>query len=164
MAKHGALPDPKIQPPKPEQKPKKRKEREPELEAEQMPKKVKEEEIEAEQWLDPEGWPRAKSLVRAWAPGRARGSELGLAQSEMSEAMSVLDRASYERLNTPEVDFYRSARCLVDAANTIGQAANTSAQVAEAAARAWRAEAHRMDLIVRELMHQVNNHAPATYQ
>ena len=78
----------------------------------------------------------------------------------MPETWDPLQVSTYERLNDSEIDFYRSARCLVDAANTIGQAATTSAAVAEAAARGWRAEAHRMDILVRELMHQVNQHRP----
>ena len=87
-----------------------------------------------------------------------------MAQREMVEATNLLDRRTWERLGDEEVDFYRTARGLVDAANTIGKAASASAQVAESASRAWTAEAHRMDLVVRELMHQVDSHTPPSHR
>ena len=86
---------------------------------------------------------------------------MGLARRAMDEAIApVLQRSSYERLGDSEVDFYRTARCLVDAANTIGKAAHASCQVAEAAALGWKAEAHRLSIVARELMHLVDTHAP----
>ena len=151
MAKNGALPDPRVEPPKPG--PREKRQREPQGNGEGKG------EGKGEGAMEPR---RKAPLVQAWMPGSSScGPELGLAQREMNDAMApVLQRSSYERLGESEVDFYRTARCLVDAANTIGQAAHTSAQVAEAASKAWRAEAHRLAIVARELMHQVDLHAP----
>ena len=161
--KNGELPDPPLAPPPPEpQHKRKRKEKEPQQQA----------------WPSQGGPPGRAAPPPPLGDARGKGyggsssgdygghgggkgayaPNLGIQNGELPSL--ALQPSTYERLNEGEIDFFRSARCLVDAANTIGQAASTSAQVAEAAARGWRAEAHRMDILVRELMYQVEHHQP----
>ena len=152
MAKNGDLPEPKVEPPKCGPKePTEKRQREPQWHGEGKGEE-----------------PRRKvpliqaPLIQAWAPpSSSRGPELGLLPRDMNDALApVLQRSSYERLGDPEVDFYRTARVLVDAANTISRAAHASCQVAETAALGWRSEAQRLSIVARELMHLVDTHAP----